>query len=125
MIFPSLAVAFLLQSGIWFALLCAVVGLGAAGYLIRKIISSSPGNARMRQIAAAIEEGAKAYLNRQIRTISAIALVIAGILVPSFTPGATQRDENLVLWDWSERPPHQVKVFDPSGRLPRDQRSWE
>jgi RES domain-containing protein len=54
-----------------------------------------------------------------------IARGIAGILVPSFAPGATQRDENLVLWDWSERPPHQVRLFDPSGRLPRDQRSWD
>jgi RES domain-containing protein len=54
-----------------------------------------------------------------------IASGIAGILVPSFAPGATHRDENLVLWDWSERPPHQVTVFDPSRRLPRDQRSWE
>ena len=54
-----------------------------------------------------------------------IARGIAGILVPSFAPGAAQRDQNLVLWDWSERPPHQVRVFDPSGRLPRDQRSWE
>jgi RES domain-containing protein len=50
---------------------------------------------------------------------------IAGILVPSFAPGATHRDENLVLWKWSERPPHQVRVFDPSGRLPRNQLSWE
>jgi len=54
-----------------------------------------------------------------------IARGIAGILVPSFAPGATQRDENLVLWKWSARPPHQVRVFDPSKRLPRDQRSWE
>jgi RES domain-containing protein len=54
-----------------------------------------------------------------------IARGIAGILVPSFVPGATPRDENVVLWDWSERPPHQVRVFDPSGRLPRSQRSWE
>lgn len=53
-----------------------------------------------------------------------IAQGIAGVLVPSFAPHATQRDENLVLWDWSERPPHQVRVFDPSGRLPRDQLSW-
>jgi RES domain-containing protein len=45
---------------------------------------------------------------------------IAGILVPSFAPGASSRDDNLVLWDWSDRPPHQVRVFDPSGRLPRD-----
>jgi hypothetical protein len=28
------------------------------------------------------------------------------------------------LWDWSARPPHQVTVFDPSGRLPRNQLSW-
>jgi RES domain-containing protein len=54
-----------------------------------------------------------------------IARGIAGILVPSFAPGATSGDENLVLWDWSEKPPHQVRVFDPSGRLPRGQLSWE
>ena len=54
-----------------------------------------------------------------------IARGIAGILVPSFTPGATHSDHNLVLWDWSERPPHQVTVFDPSGRLPRNQLSWD
>jgi len=53
-----------------------------------------------------------------------IARGIAGILVPSFAPGATHRDENLVLWDWSNRPPRQVTVFDPTGRLPREQRSW-
>ena len=42
-----------------------------------------------------------------------IARGIAGILVPSFAPGAAAHDQNLVLWDWSERPPHQVTVFDP------------
>jgi RES domain-containing protein len=50
---------------------------------------------------------------------------IAGILVPSFAPGTAGSDQNLVLWDWSERPPHQVRVFDPSGRLPRNQLSWD
>jgi RES domain-containing protein len=48
----------------------------------------------------------------------------AGILVPSFAPGATADDNNLVLWRWDENPPHQVRVFDPSGRLPKDQLSW-
>ena len=48
----------------------------------------------------------------------------AGILVPSFAPGATKEDHNLVLWRWSDQPPHQVQVFDPSGRLPKDQLSW-
>lgn len=80
MIVPSLATSFLLQSGIWFALICAIIGLGAALYLIRLIFAQSPGNERMRQIAAAIEEGAKAYLNRQITSVSIIAVLIFVIL---------------------------------------------
>ena len=49
----------------------------------------------------------------------------AGILVPSFASDATENDHNLVLWDWSNRPPHKVDVFDPSGRLPKNQLSWD
>jgi RES domain-containing protein len=48
-----------------------------------------------------------------------------GILVPSFAPGASASDHNLVLWDWSDRLPHQVRVYDPSGRLPKNQLSWD
>ena len=49
---------------------------------------------------------------------------ITGILVPSFAPGAEANDLNLVLWDWGPDLPHKVTVFDPSGRLPKDQLSW-
>ena len=76
MIVLSSATSFLLQTGIWFALICALIGLGAAFYLVRLIFAQSPGNDRMQQIAAAIEEGAKAYLNRQIISVSIIAVVI-------------------------------------------------
>jgi RES domain-containing protein len=48
----------------------------------------------------------------------------AGILVPSFAPGATDANVNLVLWRWSADLPHKVEVYDPTGRLPRDQLSW-
>jgi RES domain-containing protein len=48
----------------------------------------------------------------------------AGILVPSFARGAAPSDQNLVLWDRGEEPPHQVIVHDPSGRLPKNQLSW-
>lgn len=48
----------------------------------------------------------------------------AGIVVPSFAPGAEADDRNLVLWKWGPDLPHQVAVFDPSGRLPKDQLSW-
>ena len=49
----------------------------------------------------------------------------AGVLVPSFAPGATAEDQNLVLWKWAKSLPHKVSVHDPSGRLPRDQLSWK
>lgn len=49
---------------------------------------------------------------------------IAGILVPSFAPGAETEDRNLVLWDWGPHLPRKVTVLDPSGRLPKDQLSW-
>ena len=48
----------------------------------------------------------------------------AGILVPSFAPGAEADDLNLVLWEWGPDLPHKVTVFDPSGQLPKDQLSW-
>ncbi|GGA64551.1 RES family NAD+ phosphorylase [Pelagibacterium lentulum] len=49
---------------------------------------------------------------------------VAGILVPSFAPGTAADDLNLVLWDWGPDLPHKVRVYDPSGRLPKDQLSW-
>src|SRR5437868_1106730 len=73
----TLPLAFdILQSGVRLSLICAVVGLGCAFVLIAVILRSSPGNERMRQISGAVQEGAKAYLNRQVMTISVIAVVI-------------------------------------------------
>ena len=74
-------VEMLFQYGIILSLICAVAGLLFAGWLIRGILAASPGNERMRQIAGAIEEGAKAYLHRQIVTISRIAAVIFLLLL--------------------------------------------
>ena len=48
----------------------------------------------------------------------------AGILVPSFAVGAITDDQNLVLWRWGPNLPYRVIVFDPSGRLPKNQLSW-
>ncbi|MBV8330050.1 MAG: sodium-translocating pyrophosphatase [Verrucomicrobia bacterium] len=72
---------FLLGSGIWLALICALVGLGAAYYLVRLVISLPPGNERMLQIGNAVQEGAKAYLNRQLISVGLIAAVIFVILI--------------------------------------------
>ncbi len=66
----------LLDSGVHLSMLCAAIGLAFAFFLITAVIRKSAGNERMRQISAAVQEGAKAYLNRQVVTISVIAVVI-------------------------------------------------
>jgi RES domain-containing protein len=49
----------------------------------------------------------------------------AGIIAPSFAPGAGPADRNVVFWRWSDELPHKVLVIDDEARLPRDARSWE
>src|SRR5438128_9418774 len=66
----------ILDSGVQLSMVCAVIGLAFALFLITAVIRKSAGNERMRQISAAVQEGAKAYLNRQVVTISAIAAII-------------------------------------------------
>src|SRR5438270_6106659 len=70
----------LLNSGVPFSMVCAVIGLVFAFLLIAIVARASAGNERMREISAAVQEGAKAYLNRQVVTISAIAIVIFVLL---------------------------------------------
>jgi RES domain-containing protein len=47
-----------------------------------------------------------------------------GLLTPSFVRTASASDANLVLWRWGPKLPTQVAVFDPTGRLPKNQLSW-
>src|SRR6266568_4874397 len=66
----------MLNSGVPLSMVCAVIGLAFAFFLIAAVIRAPSGNERMREISAAVQEGAKAYLNRQVKTISVIAVII-------------------------------------------------
>lgn len=59
---------------------CGVLALVYCVITARHILAHDAGNETMRRIAAAIQEGASAYLNRQYRTIGMVGVVAAGLL---------------------------------------------
>ncbi|MDA7649949.1 sodium-translocating pyrophosphatase [Verrucomicrobiales bacterium] len=71
---------FLIDIGIPFSLFLGGIGLIVAIILIRSVVKQSVGTELMQKVAGAIQDGAKAYLNRQVRTISFISLGIALVL---------------------------------------------
>ena len=64
-----------------FAILCGVVGLAYGIWAARSVLAADAGNERMQDIAGAIQEGARAYLNRQYTTIGIVGVAVAIILV--------------------------------------------
>jgi K(+)-stimulated pyrophosphate-energized sodium pump len=63
-----------------FALISSVIAIVYGLVLAKKIIGKSAGNDRMQEIAKAIQEGASAYLNRQYKTITYIAVILFFII---------------------------------------------
>jgi len=68
-----------------FALVCALAAIGYGIVSVKWILSQSDGTDRMREIAAAIQEGASAYLNRQYTTIALVGVAL--FLVIGFSLG--------------------------------------
>ncbi|HTS97279.1 MAG TPA: sodium-translocating pyrophosphatase [Streptosporangiaceae bacterium] len=67
----------------------ALCALGVAGLLVREVLAASQGSPKMREISAAVQEGAAAYLRRQFRTIGVFVVVIFFVLLvlPADTEG--------------------------------------
>jgi K(+)-stimulated pyrophosphate-energized sodium pump len=69
-----------MSSYLIFALACAIAALLYGIFSIKWVLSQPSGNERMREIAAAVQQGAKAYLNRQYTTISLVGIILFVIL---------------------------------------------
>ncbi len=61
---------------LWAIIACGAISIVYAIVTVQSVMSADAGNARMQEIAAAIREGAQAYLNRQYFTIAVVGLVI-------------------------------------------------
>ncbi len=90
------------MTALWLIVLCGALAILYAVWAIRSVLAADAGSARMQEIAAAIREGAQAYLKRQYTTISVVGIVIfliigyflgwlvaAGFLIGAILSGAT------------------------------------
>jgi K(+)-stimulated pyrophosphate-energized sodium pump len=74
--------SFLTHHGVLIALICAGAAVVYGVLTSRALLALSPGNETMRAISAAVQEGARAYLNRQYTTIAGVGVILFIVLIP-------------------------------------------
>jgi K(+)-stimulated pyrophosphate-energized sodium pump len=65
---------------VYLAIACGLLALAYGFFTSQQVLRASPGNEKMQDIAAAIQEGAKAYLRRQYIAIAIVGVVVAIVL---------------------------------------------
>src|ERR1700716_330058 len=68
------------MTALWLIVLCGLLAVVYAIWAIRSVLAADAGTPRMQEIAAAVREGAQAYLKRQYTTIGIVGIVIFCIL---------------------------------------------
>src|SRR4051794_23094873 len=68
------------MTALWMIVLCGALSIVYAAWATSSVLKSDAGNARMQEIAAAVAEGAQAYLRRQYMTIAIVGVVIFVLL---------------------------------------------
>ena len=83
---PSTSSTDLVTAGLWIAIAAGVAALIYGVFLIRWVLGQPEGEPRMKEIAAAIQEGAQAYMRRQYTIVAIVAVIIAVILAFALNP---------------------------------------
>src|SRR4030088_1984896 len=68
------------MTALWMIVLCGVLSIVYAIWATTSVLKADAGNPRMQEIAAAVREGAQAYLKRQYMTIALVGIVIFALL---------------------------------------------
>ena len=72
---------FLTNHGVVVALVCAACAVVYGAVTARSLLALSPGNEKMQSISAAVQSGARAYLNRQYTSIAIVGVVVFVALI--------------------------------------------
>ncbi|MCC2110933.1 MAG: sodium/proton-translocating pyrophosphatase, partial [Hyphomicrobiales bacterium] len=67
------------MSALWVIIACGALSIVYGIWAIQSVMAADAGNQRMQEIAAAIREGAQAYLSRQYTTIAIVGVVVFAV----------------------------------------------
>jgi K(+)-stimulated pyrophosphate-energized sodium pump len=76
----------------------ALIALVVAVFLVRQVLAADEGTDSMKRIAAAVQEGANAYLKRQLRTLGIFAVVVFFLLMLLPADDWTQRSGRSIFF---------------------------
>lgn len=65
---------------VWVVALIAIAAIVVAGFLARQVLAADEGTPKMKEIGVAVQEGAAAYLNRQLKTLLIFAVAVFFVL---------------------------------------------